>query len=193
MSRRRRKPAAQPPPSRFIRELSWLAFNERVLDQAADKTTPLLERAPVRVDCSIEPRQSFSWCAWPGLKGRQSTSPRPTCRHDADRNNRRHGGYRFVDRLYAVVMTSSPGARRTWRASRVAGVARRGAARVAHAVLSRCRHSRFSRRWPSTSQRPFPRVSSLSLNIAVLPRKPFAPEEPAAFIAGTGATHAAFG
>ena len=32
-------------PDRFLdRELSWLAFNERVLDMAADQSLPLLER-----------------------------------------------------------------------------------------------------------------------------------------------------
>src|ERR1700747_2278919 len=34
-----------PPPDHFFnRELSWLEFNQRVLDQAADPATPLLER-----------------------------------------------------------------------------------------------------------------------------------------------------
>ena len=34
------------PPDRFLdRELSWLAFNERVLELAEDPATPLLERA----------------------------------------------------------------------------------------------------------------------------------------------------
>src|SRR5690242_17299288 len=32
-------------PSKFLnRELSWLEFNQRVLDEAADETNPLLER-----------------------------------------------------------------------------------------------------------------------------------------------------
>src|SRR5262249_57554592 len=38
--------APTPAADRYInRELSWLAFNERVLEEAADATTPLLERA----------------------------------------------------------------------------------------------------------------------------------------------------
>ncbi|MBS1985581.1 MAG: polyphosphate kinase 1 [Bdellovibrionales bacterium] len=40
----RRKLLEDPDSKYFSRELSWLAFNERVLDEAADTTNPLLER-----------------------------------------------------------------------------------------------------------------------------------------------------
>src|SRR5215208_2284466 len=36
--------ASPPPPKFFNRELSWLEFNQRVLDEARDDSLPLLER-----------------------------------------------------------------------------------------------------------------------------------------------------
>ena len=64
-----RRPAAEPGPSRarrrdlddprlyFNRELSWLEFNERVLELAEDDDVPLLERAEVLRDLLVEPRR----------------------------------------------------------------------------------------------------------------------------------------
>ncbi len=44
---------AELPENRFLnRELSWLQFNQRVLDQAADESLPLLERAKFLAICS---------------------------------------------------------------------------------------------------------------------------------------------
>ena len=37
------------------KELSWLSFNERVLQEAMDKTVPLIELGPVSRDLLLQP------------------------------------------------------------------------------------------------------------------------------------------
>ena len=49
------------------RELSWLEFNQRVLDQAVRTDLPLLERLKFWL---LPPPtwMSFSWCAWAAFR-----------------------------------------------------------------------------------------------------------------------------
>ena len=54
------------PPEHFInRELSWLAFNERVLEEAERESLPLLERIKVAANKRDVPYQSLikTWLA----------------------------------------------------------------------------------------------------------------------------------
>ena len=46
-------------PYYYNRELSWLKFNERVLDEAIDKEVPLCERLSFRIDFSEQSGRIF--------------------------------------------------------------------------------------------------------------------------------------
>ncbi|MFN7980712.1 MAG: polyphosphate kinase 1 [Vicinamibacterales bacterium] len=177
----RQTASAAPPPSRFInRELSWLAFNERVLDQAADKTTPLLERAKF-ASIAASNLDEFFMVRVAGLKesvdehlsATDLSGMTPTEQLDAVGT----AAHRFVDRLYAVVMDQL-----------LPALAERGVRLVSLESLGEEQRASLTPFFRDAVLpvltplaidvlRPFPRVSSLSLNIAVL-LEAIAPEEP---------------
>jgi len=152
------------------RELSWLAFNERVLDEAADPSVPLLERVKF-VAIAASNLDEFFMVRVAGLEhavadGR--TTPdlsglTPAQQLDAV-EKRAHA---FVDRLYRLVLDEL-----------FPALAQQGIRIVPISDLQDARRAPLTEYFRSgvlpvltplaiDAARPFPLLSSLSLNIAV--------------------------
>ena len=48
----------------YNRELSWMDFNARVLEEATKKENPLMERAALPGPSPGRTWMNFSWCVW---------------------------------------------------------------------------------------------------------------------------------
>ena len=160
----------------FNRELSWLQFNERVLELAEDPRTPLLERVKFlaiyasnadefwmvrvaglndQVDAGIDARKADGLSPSETLEQVAERSRELDRRHSRqweDRDSPRAGRARHP--RGGPRRTSTP---RSWRSS---------------TGCSRSRSSPCSRRWPWARAGPFPYISNLSLSIAVWLRDP---------------------
>jgi polyphosphate kinase len=153
------------------RELSWLAFNERVLEEAADRSNPLLERvkfaaiAASNLDEFFMVRVASLWHAVedgdtaPDLAGLTSAQQLVAI------GERAHA---FVDRLYALLL-----------ADLLPALASHGIRVTAYEALEPAQRTTLSRHFRDgvfpvltplaiDVSRPFPLLSSLSLNVAVL-------------------------
>ncbi|MGE3957667.1 MAG: polyphosphate kinase 1 [Vicinamibacterales bacterium] len=155
----------------FNRELSWLAFNERVLEEAEDPTTPLLERLKFAAIVASN-LDEFFMVRVAGLKGAiaEHQAAPDLCgmtpqEQLAAVGARAHG---FVERLYRLVTATLLPALQP-HGIHVASVGDLPEAGRA-ALSAYFRDSVLPVLTPLAIDvlRPFPRLSSLSLNIAVL-------------------------
>ncbi|MBS1818427.1 MAG: polyphosphate kinase 1 [Acidobacteria bacterium] len=153
------------------RELSWLAFNERVLEEAEDTSNPLLERVKFAA-ITASNLDEFFMVRVAGLReAADEHNPAPDlCGMTPDEqlsaiSERAH---RFVDRLYTLATRTllpalAPHGIRVVRVSELPEDRRA-------ALSAYFRDSVLPVLTPLAIDvlRPFPRLSSLSLNVAVL-------------------------
>jgi polyphosphate kinase len=163
--------AAAEPPLFFNRELSWLAFDERVLEQAADPGTPLLERVKF-ASIAASNLDEFFMVRVAGLRqlvDEGETAPdlaglSPAQQLDVVRTRARE----LVTRLYDVTTTQL-----------LPSLAAKGIRVTPLAALSDARRAALGSFFREAVlpvltplaidvSRPFPLLSSLSLNLAVL-------------------------
>jgi polyphosphate kinase len=164
------KPRRRDPALFINRELSWLAFNERVLEEAADATTPLLERVKFATIAASN-LDEFFMVRVAGLKheraeGEQEPdlsglTPSQQLAAVAER------AHRFVAELYRLT-----------RETLLPALAVEGVRVVPLAELTDAQRAAVSSHFRDNVlpvltplaidvSRPFPMLSSLSLNIAV--------------------------
>lgn len=154
----------------FNRELSWLAFNERVLEEAADQTTPLLERVKFAA-ITASNLDEFVMVRVAGLRNSVSDGDADLdaagltpSRQLADVSARAHT---LVARLYTLVVSELlPALAR--EGIRVAALADLDEPQRA-AVTAYFREEVLPVLTPLAidASRPFPMLSSLSLNLAL--------------------------
>jgi len=155
----------------FNRELSWLAFNERVLEEAADPANPLLERAKFAAITASNLDEFFMVrvAALQSEVHEGGTAPDSSGLTPAQQltaiSTRVHA---FVERQYSI-LTGQLLPALAQEGIRVAGIGDLEADQCA-AVAARFRDEVLPALTPLAIDfaRPFPMLSSLSLNLAFL-------------------------
>jgi polyphosphate kinase len=159
-------------PRLFInRELSWLTFNERVLEEARDPSTPLLERVKFAAITASNLDEFFMVRVAALMQAVEEGDVAPDlagltpAQQLAATGARAHA---FVAALYDLVVTDLIPALRA-HGIRIVGVGDLAAAQQA-ALAAHFREAVFPVLTPLAIDvsRPFPLLSSLSLNVAVL-------------------------
>ena len=91
------------------RELSWLDFNARVLELAADPEVPLLERVKF-ARSSRRTWTSSSWCAWPAswVRRRRASRVRSAGRPDRRRSRSPRSASASVELTAAAIAALEP-------------------------------------------------------------------------------------